>query len=280
MMSDTLASDLLPTDLLLTEHPAPGVRLLRLHRPAVLNALNLELRRALAAAFVAADADPAVHAVVLAGSERAFCAGADLQEYRDATPAEIAARGMGRLWDAVASCRKPVIAAVRGHALGGGCELALHADLIIAGEGARFGQPEVLIGLMPGGGATQRLTRAVGKFAAMRLLFTGAPIGAAEALALGLASEVVADAQVEPRAIALAAQLAQGPQAAIRAIKEAVIEGMNLPLQQGLAFERKSFALLFDEADKTEGIRARLEKRPARFVAAQALPDTPEGATP
>jgi enoyl-CoA hydratase len=250
---------------LCVESPAPGVRLLRLNRPAVLNALNLELRHSLAQAFLEADADESVCAVVLAGSERAFCAGADLLEYRDATPSEITARGMGRLWDAIALCRKPVIAAVRGHALGGGCELAMHADLIIASEAARFGQPEVLIGLMPGGGATQRLTRAVGKFAAMRLMLTGHAMTAQEALALGLASEVLPDEQVEPRALALAAQLAQGPQAAIRAIKEAVIEGMNLPLQQGLAFERKSFALLFDQPDKTEGITARLEKRTPQF---------------
>lgn len=247
------------------EQPHPGVRVIRLHRPEVLNALNLRLRHALAQAFADADADEAARAVVLAGSERAFCAGADLNEYRDATPAEVASRGMGRLWDAIAQCRKPVIAAVRGHALGGGCELALHADLIVAGEGARFGQPEVLIGLMPGGGATQRLTRAIGKFQAMRLLLTGTPVGATEALALGLASEVQPDAEVEPRALALARQFAAGPQAALRAIKEAVLQAHQTPLQQGLEFERKAFALLFDQADKTEGISARLEKRPARF---------------
>jgi enoyl-CoA hydratase len=251
--------------LLLADRPAPGVLRLRLNRPAVLNALNLALRHALAEAFRSADADDAVRVVVLAGDARAFCAGADLTEYLDATPDEIVARGMGRLWDDIAGCRKPVIAAVRGHALGGGCELAMHADLIVAGQGARFGQPEVLIGLMPGGGATQRLTRAVGKFAAMRLLLTGQPIGAAEALALGLVSEVVDDEQVEPHALAIAARLAQGPQAALRAIKEAVIASMNQPLQAGLAFERRSFALLFAEPDKREGIAARLEKRPPQF---------------
>jgi enoyl-CoA hydratase len=154
---------------------------------------------------------------------------------------------------------------VRGHALGGGCELAMHADILLAGQGAGFGQPEVLIGLMPGGGATQRLTRAVGKFRAMQLLLTGASIPAAEAFAMGLVSEIVADAEVESRALALAAQLAQGPQQALRYIKEAVLQGMQLPLDQGLQFERKSFQLLFATGDKTEGIRARLEKRPALF---------------
>jgi enoyl-CoA hydratase len=251
--------------LLLEEQASPGVVLLRLNRPAVLNALNLALRRALAETFTRLDADPAVRVIVLAGSERAFCAGADLNEYVDAQPTEIIERQMGRLWDAVADCRKPVIAAVRGHALGGGCELAMHADMIIAGESARFGQPEVLIGIMPGGGATQRLTRAVGKFRAMKLMLIGAPMPAAEALAMGLASEVVPDVEVEPRALVLATQLAQGPQQAQQFIKEAVIAGMNLPLQQGLEHERKSFQLLFATPDKTEGIRARLDKRPATF---------------
>lgn len=250
---------------LLEDRPCDGVVVVRLHRPAVLNALNLVLRQALAEAFTRLEADPAVRVIVLAGGERAFCAGADLHEYVEATPVEIIDRQMDRLWGAISRCRKPVIAAVRGHALGGGCELAMHADLIVAGDTARFGQPEVLIGLMPGGGATQRLTRAVGKFRAMRILLAGAPFQAAEALAMGLASEVVADAEVEPRALALAAQLAAGPQQALQFIKEAVIEGMNLPLEQGLQFERKSFQLLFATADKVEGIRARLDKRAARF---------------
>lgn len=253
------------SDILLEERPAEGVVLLRLNRPEVLNALNLALRRALAEAFSRLDQSDDVRVIVLTGNERAFCAGADLNEYVNATPTEIAARGMDRLWGAIGGCRKPVIAAVRGHALGGGCELAMHADIIVAGEGARFGQPEVLVGIMPGGGATQRLTRAVGKFRAMRLLLTGAPFTASEALAMGLASEVVADAEVLPQALALADRLAQGPQQALRAIKESVIEGMNLPLDSALAFERKGFQLLFDTADKTEGMRARLDKRPARF---------------
>ncbi|MBI3368105.1 MAG: enoyl-CoA hydratase/isomerase family protein [Burkholderiales bacterium] len=250
---------------LLEERPAEGVAVLRLHRPAVLNALNLALRQALATSFARLDADPLTRVIVLAGSERAFCAGADLHEYVDASPTEILARRMDQLWGAISGCSKPVIAAVRGHALGGGCELAMHADVIVAGVGARFGQPEVLIGLMPGGGATQRLTRAVGKFRAMHLLMSGAPISAVQALAMGLASEVVPDAQVEPRALALARQLAQGPQQALQFIKEAVIGGMNVPLEQGLQMERKSFQLLFATGDKAEGIRARLEKRPARF---------------
>jgi enoyl-CoA hydratase/carnithine racemase len=252
--------------LLIESRPVDGVVLVRLNRPEVLNALNLPMRQALALTFSRLEADDTVRVIILAGSERAFCAGADLNEYVDATPLEVLGRHMDRLWSAISHCRKPVIAAVRGHALGGGCELAMHADIIVAGEGARFGQPEVLIGLMPGGGATQRLTRAVGKFRAMKLLLTGATFSAAEALAMGLASDVVADAEVEIRALALASQLAQGPQQALQFIKEAVIEGMNLPLEQGLQFERKSFQLLFAGTDKTEGIRARLEKRAASFL--------------
>jgi enoyl-CoA hydratase/carnithine racemase len=252
-------------DSLVQEQPAAGVSLLRLNRPNVLNALNLALRVALAESFERLEADPATRVIILAGSEKAFCAGADLHEYVDALPLEIVQRRMDRLWSAIARCRKPVIAAVRGHALGGGCELAMHADLIVAGEGARFGQPEVRIGLMPGGGATQRLTRVVGKFRAMRLLLTGEPMTAAEAFAMGLASEIVADAQVEARALALACGLASGPQQALEFIKEAVAEGMNLPLDQGLQLERKSFQLLFGSADKRIGIQARLDRNEPQF---------------
>ncbi|MGE0350615.1 enoyl-CoA hydratase-related protein [Hydrogenophaga sp.] len=251
---------------LLEERPSDGVALLRLNRPAVLNALNLELRHALADAFHRLDADAQVRAIVLAGGERAFCAGADLNEYVDATPAEIMARQMDKLWGALAAYRKPVIAAVRGHALGGGCELAMHADILIAGRGARFGQPEVKLGIMPGGGATQRLTQAVGKFAAMHILLRGEPFNAEAALALGLASEVVDDAAVEARALQIARELAALPVLALRLIKEAVLEGMSSGLDSGLRFERRSFQTLFATKDKHEGMRARLEKRAPTFT--------------
>ncbi len=259
--------DVSMSELLLEERPLAGVTVLRLNRPEVLNALNLQLRRDLALAFTQLDADPEVRVIVLAGGERAFCAGADLNEYVDVTPPEIIDRNMDQLWGAISSCRKPVIAAVRGHALGGGCELAMHADIIIAGERARFGQPEVKIGIMPGGGATQRLTRVVGKFAAMKILLCGEPFDAAMALTIGLASEVVLDSEVEARALQLALQLSALPAMSLQFIKEAVIESMNLPLEQGLQFERKSFQLLFSTNDKTEGIRARLEKRNPQFGA-------------
>lgn len=256
------------TGLLQEEHPSAGVTLLRLNRPEALNALNLALRQALAEAFDRLDADPAVRVIILAGSERAFCAGADLREYADASSPDIIGRNMDRLWGSISRCRKPVIAAVRGHALGGGCELAMHADIVVAGEGARFGQPEVTIGIMPGGGATQRLVRAVGKFVAMNILLRGEPLSARDAAAMGLVSVLVADAQVERHALDIALQLSTLPALSLQFIKEAVIEGMNLPLEQGLQFERKSFQLLFSTPDKTEGIRARLEKRRPNFAAA------------
>jgi enoyl-CoA hydratase len=259
-----MGADDMPSQLIETT-PADGVACVRLHRPAVLNALNLALRRELAQSFARLDADPRVRVVILAGGERAFCAGADLNEYVDATPAEIAARGMDRLWGAIAACRKPVIAAVRGHALGGGCELAMHADLIVAGSSARFGQPEVQIGLMPGGGATQRLTQALGKFQAMKLLLLGQPIAADEALRLGLVSDVVADADVEAHALERAMQLAALPATALASIKEAVLGSLNVGLDLGLQLERRTFQVLFDTPDKLEGIRARLQKRSAVF---------------
>lgn len=250
---------------LLETRPADGVAWLRLNRPEVLNALNLALRQALAEAFTRLDADPQVRVLVISGGERAFCAGADLGEYVDADPVELLQRRMDLLWDAIAQCRKPVIAAVRGHALGGGCELAMHADILLAAQSARFGQPEVRIGIMPGGGATQRLVQALGKFRAMQLLMTGEPMDAAQAHATGLVSECLEDAALEPRALALASELAKRPAQALRLIKEAVLHGLSAGLAQGLAHERALFHLAFATADKTEGMQARLARREPVF---------------
>ncbi|WP_159911413.1 enoyl-CoA hydratase-related protein [Pantoea sp. 18069] len=252
-------------DILLEERPFEGVALLRLNRPEVFNALNLALRHALAEAFCRLDADQSVRVLVLAGGPRAFCAGADLNEYVDATPMDLLARRHDLLWGPIAACRKPVIAAVRGHALGGGCELALHADMILAGRSARFGQPEVKVGIMPGGGATQRLTRALGKFGAMKLLLLGEPIGAETALQCGLVAEVLDDDAVEATALALAQQLGELPAVALRLIKESVLMAMETPLSAGLEYERNAFQTAFASPDKHEGMRARLDKRPANF---------------
>jgi enoyl-CoA hydratase len=253
------------SELLLEEHPSDGVVLLRLNRPQVFNALNLALRRALAEAFTRLDLDTAVRVIVLAGGPKAFCAGADLTEYVDASPLDLIERRHDRLWGAIAACRKPVLAVVRGHALGGGCELALHADLIFAGHSARFGQPEIKVGIMPGGGATQRLTRALGKYGAMKLLLLGEAIDAAEAERIGLVAEVLDDEAVEARALQRAQELAHLPTLALRLIKEAVSMALETPLSAGLEFERNAFQTSFASPDKVEGMRARLDKRPAVF---------------
>ena len=253
------------SNVLLQEQPCAGVVVLRLNRPAVLNALNLALRQQLAEAFNRLDQDDRVRVIVLAGHEKAFCAGADLSEYVDADPVDIMSRRMDLLWGAVAQCKKPVIAAVQGYALGGGCELAMHADIVVAGRSAKFGQPEVKVGIMPGGGATQRLTRAVGKFQAMNILLRGEPISAEHAHTMGLVSELVDDAEVVSRAIAMAQDLTHLPAVALRLIKESVLASMNQPLDAGLQFERTAFQTLFATHDKTEGMRARLEKRAPSF---------------
>jgi enoyl-CoA hydratase len=165
----------------------------------------------------------------------------------------------------LADCPKPVIAAVNGFALGGGCELAMHADIIIAGEGARFGQPEIRVGIMPGGGGTQRLLRAVGKFKAMKMMLTGEPVSGREAFDMGLASEVIADEQVLPRALELAGKIASMPPLAVRRIKEVVLAGQDASLSAGLMLERRTFDTLFDTEDQKEGMKAFIEKRKPVF---------------
>ena len=255
-------------DVLLVDDPAPGIRRLRLNRPKALNALTMDLRRALARAVDQASEDPTIAVVILAGSAKAFAAGADLTELVDASTVDMVQRATHRLWARIAACPKPVIAAVRGLALGGGCELALHADLIIAGANAEFGQPEVRVGIMPGAGGTQRLVRAVGKAQAMRIALTGVRVPAPAALTMGMVSEVVDDEEVEPRALALAQDIASLPQIAVQKIKEAILLGADASLETGLALERANFQLLFATADQREGMQAFLEKRPARFTGA------------
>ena len=169
-------------------------------------------------------------------------------------------------WQAITDCPKPIIAAVNGYALGGGCELAMHCDIIIAGENASFGQPEIRVGIMPGAGGTQRLTRAIGKFQAMRMLLTGKSISGREAWALGLASEVVADELVQQAALDMAISIAAMPPLAVMQIKEVVRAGQDAPLEAALMLERKAFQLLFDTEDQKEGMRAFLEKRKPRYV--------------
>jgi enoyl-CoA hydratase/carnithine racemase len=255
-----------PEPMVLLEQPAPGVALLRLNRPKARNALNMALREELAGHFRRLDECPVTRVIILTGSDTVFAAGADLGEMVDATALELYARHAERHWQAISACRKPVIAAVNGFALGGGCELAMHCDLIIAGTSARFAQPEVKVGVMPGAGGTQRLVRAVGKFQALRMLFTGCLVSAEEALRMGLVSEVVADAETLSAALAMAVTIADMPPIAVAQIKEVVIAGMDLPLEQALILERKAFQLLFGSSDQKEGMQAFLQKRKPEYL--------------
>lgn len=242
-----------------------AVAVVRIDRPEVKNALNGAVREQLAEIFRALAADNRVRSIVLTGDEQCFVAGADIREFAQASPVQMYLRHTEYLWDAIARCPKPVIAAVNGFALGGGCELAMHCDIIVAGQSARFGQPEVKLGLMPGAGGTQRLIRAVGKFQAMRIALTGCLVPAPEALAMGMVSEVVSDDRTLPRALELAAQIAELPPLAVAQIKEVMLLGADLPLDSALALERKAFQLLFDSRDQKEGACAFLEKRKASF---------------
>ena len=251
--------------LLLIDTPARGVCRVRLNRPQARNALNTALRRALAETFTALDLDAEVRCVLLCGSPEVFAAGADLKEVAELGPHGVWLLDVQRHWKAIADCSKPIVAAVAGAALGGGCELALHADVIVAGSNARFALPEVSVGVMPGGGATQRLMRAVGKYRAMQLLLTGEPVGAGEAAAMGLASEALPTPDPEPRALALAERIASRPAVAVRLLKQAALAGADAPLATGLLLERRSFELLFDTEDQKEGMHAFFERREAAF---------------
>lgn len=248
------------------ERPAPHVAVIRMNRPEARNALNQAVRGGLAAHFAALGADPDIRAIVLTGGTDVFAAGADLRDLADRGAIEILLRNNHLLWQAIADCPKPVIAAVNGLAWGGGCELAMHADLIVAGESATFCQPEVKVGVMPGAGGTQRLTRAVGKFKAMKMVLTGLPISAREADAMGLVSEVVADADVQARALELAVLIARRPPLAVTQIKEVLIAGADAALDTGLMLERKAFQLLFASRDQKEGMHAFLDKREPQFT--------------
>jgi enoyl-CoA hydratase/carnithine racemase len=244
---------------------APGVALVRIDRPEARNALDGPTREALAAAYDRLGAEDAVRCIVTTGSGKAFVGGADIKAMAEQTPLDVMRSRGPKLWRAIADCPKPVIAAVNGHALGGGMEYAMHADVIIAAASAKFGQPEIKLGIMPGAGGTQRLVRAVGRLRAMRLLLTGEIIEAAEAERIGLVSEVAPDGELMARATALGLAIAALPPLAAREIKEAVRHGEDIGLDAALALERKSFALLFATADQKEGMRAFIEKRAPKF---------------
>jgi enoyl-CoA hydratase len=244
---------------------ARRVALLRLNRPKQLNALNAQVMDQLCEALEALDADDAIRCLVVTGNERAFAAGADIGEMAIASPIDMLRGNRIAQWDRVRRISKPVIAAVNGWCLGGGCELAMALDLIVAGEGARFGQPEINIGVIPGAGGTQRLTRAIGKSRAMEMVLTGEPIDAAEALRLGLVARVVPDELLVDDALALAAVIATKSPIALRLAKESVNAAYEMSLTDGLAHERKLFYLLFASEDQKEGMAAFLEKRAPDF---------------
>jgi len=241
---------------------ADGVALVTIDRPRSLNALDFDLLDDLAGALEALDRDPACRAIVITGAgTRAFAAGADIKELATQTPASLRSGGRFGAWDRLAAIGLPMIAAVRGFALGGGCELAMTCDMIVAGDDATFGQPEIRIGVMPGAGGTQRLTRAIGQARAMELILTGRTMTAHEAEAAGLVTRVVPAEATLDAALELAGTIAAMPPLAVRAAKRAVREAAERPLSAGLAAERDAFFALFDTDDQAEGMAAFMEKR-------------------
>ena len=242
-----------------------SVAIVTLNRPQQLNALSYGLVKDLCLAMESLDQDDEVRAIALTGGEKVFAAGADIKEMADAGPFDEPVRGRLSYRDRVNNISKPVVAAVSGYALGGGCELAMSCDIIVASETARFGQPEVNIGIIPGSGGTQRLTHIVGKHRAMEMILTAEPISAHEAERLGLVTHVVPVELVLEEAKGIAKKIAAKPLLAIRHAKEAVLKAANMGLDDGLDFERKSFYTLFASEDRKEGMRAFLEKRKAVF---------------
>lgn len=249
------------------------VALVRLNRPAQLNALNLALAEELVEATEALDRDRSVGAMVLTGSAKAFAAGADIAEMADKSAEHMVEADFFAVWDRFAAARIPKIAAVNGYALGGGCEVVMMCDFAIAGEGARFGQPEVRLGVIAGMGGTQRMVRLIGRSLAMDLHLTGRTMRADEALRAGLVARVVPDEEVVSTAMAAAAEIASHSRAATRLAREALAKAEELPLGEGVRYERALFHRLFGTPDQREGMAAFLEKRPARFHEGPAEPE-------
>lgn len=250
----------------LLEKDGPHVALLTLNRPKVLNALSPDVLDALCRALETLNADSEIRAILLTGNARAFAAGADIQVMANASSLDILRRNTLQYWQRIQAIEKPLIAAVSGYAFGGGCELAMSCDLIVASETARFGQPEIKVGIMPGAGGTQRLTKAVGPYRAMEMILTGEPITAQEAFAYGLVNRVVPVERYLDVAKELAHTIAARPPVSVRLAREAVKYGVETTLRDGLMVERRNFILLFDTHDQKEGMQAFLEKREPRFI--------------
>jgi enoyl-CoA hydratase len=243
----------------------PPVGVITLNRPKVLNALSPELIGEVTAALGEMGRDDSVGAVVLTGGQKVFAAGADIGDMAERGPVDQLQRDQTGRWAAIAALTKPLLAAVNGYALGGGCELALMCDLVIAGDSARFGQPEINLGIIAGAGGTQRWPRTAGKYVAMEVNLTGAPITAQRAYQLGLVNKVVPAELTIEVAKRMARKIAEKPALAARLVKESVNQALETPLQQGLAVERRNFYFLFATEDQKEGMRAFLEKRRGVF---------------
>jgi enoyl-CoA hydratase len=241
--------------------PEPPIAVVQLNRPKVLNALSPKLITELVGALESLDQDDSVRCIVVTGNERVFAAGADIAEMADQTVSDQILSGWLRTWARIRDVRKPLIAAVSGYALGGGCEVAMTCDMIVASESARFGQPEINLGIIPGAGGTQRLTQAVGKVRAMEMILTGKQITAQEAERIGLVNRVVPVETYLEEAKALAREIATRPPVAIMLAKEAVNKAFELSLSEGLELERRNFYMLFGTEDQKEGMKAFKEKR-------------------
>jgi len=241
------------------------VGIIHLNRPQALNALNAKLKAELAAALDSFEADANIACIVITGSDKAFAAGADIKEMADKSFIDVYMGNFAGTWDRAAHARKPVIAAVAGYALGGGCELAMQCDLIIAADNAKFGQPEIKLGVIPGIGGTQRLTRAVGKSKAMDLILTGRMMDAAEAERSGLVARVVPAAQLMEETMKVAEVIASMSLPSVLAAKEAINRAFETSLAEGVKFERRVFHSLFATEDQKEGMAAFVEKRPPKF---------------
>jgi enoyl-CoA hydratase len=242
------------------------VGVIRLNRPQALNALNAKLKAELAAAIDAFEADDNIGCMLITGSEKAFAAGADIKEMADKSFIDAFMGNFAGTWDRASHARKPIVAAVAGFALGGGCELAMQCDLIIAADNAKFGQPEIKLGVIPGIGGTQRLTRAVGKAKAMDLILTGRMMDAQEAERSGLVARVVPLANLMDEAMKTAETIASMSLPSVLAAKEAINRAFETPLAEGVLFERRVFHALFATQDQKEGMAAFVEKRPAKFT--------------
>lgn len=248
-----------PTTILLTKES--GYALIQFNRPEVLNAINMKLMEELVSTLEELDKDGDIRCIILTGNEKAFAAGADIKEMAEASAMEMLQRDQFARWDRIRKIKKPIIAAVGGFALGGGCELAMTCDIILASESAKFGQPEITIGVTPGAGGTQRLTRAVGKYKAMEMILTGSMITAEEAKQWGLVVKVVPNEYLVEEAKNLAKAIASKPPIAVRLAKEAVLKSFDTTIEGGLEFERKNFYMLFASEDQKEGMKAFVEKR-------------------